>query len=506
MVTDTVLLWQRDPDTKEWYTIPLADTLVYLTQRPGGRNDVATYYLRRTLETFGLDTVLVDTHSTRPEVLNVIGVKEGVVDPDRLYVLSAHYDGRPDIPAADDNASGTAAVIEAARILANVETRYTILFALFDTEEFGLLGSRDFAQRMLDAGEDIAGVINLDMIAWDGDDDHEFEIHPDFASSFLANEIVKITKEAGLDLIPRLEYPGVRASDHYAFWERGYPGVLLIEENRGGDFNPYYHQPGDTLGNFNLAYFHEMSKLALAVAASYAADSSFVPIVHIHAKALLEGAYVAGDSMEVAAPFDAGRPTSQPFAEPFFDGTPLEYDSVVTVAAFPDSTIDWVLVDLRSDSTAGSYVEGSRRVGLLMKHGTVADTNGMMLGFPAIEPGPYRLVVRHRNHLPVMSSDTTDTSDALGSWDFTRALSSAHSLGSAPMRDFGNGYVGLFAGEAGTDGVVTTLDFNSWLAAAKSVLTGYRQEDFNLDAAITTLDFNYWLVNTKAVASGQVPD
>ena len=105
---------------------------------------------------------------------NIVATLKGS-DPesaDRVYVVGAHYDSRPtdlvdgesDAPGADDNGSGTAAVLELARVMAAHPSEATIVFVAFDGEEQGLFGSDDFARLFTAAGVKPQGVLNLDVI------------------------------------------------------------------------------------------------------------------------------------------------------------------------------------------------------------------------------------------------------------------------------------------------------------------------------------------------------
>jgi Zn-dependent M28 family amino/carboxypeptidase len=107
-------------------------------------------------------------------ITNVIATLRGT-DPtstDRVYVVSAHYDSRvtdvldaqSDAPGANDDGSGTSAVLELARVMASRPTEATIVFAAFAGEEQGLYGSNHFAQVAQDAGRNIQGVLNMDII------------------------------------------------------------------------------------------------------------------------------------------------------------------------------------------------------------------------------------------------------------------------------------------------------------------------------------------------------
>src|SRR5581483_710529 len=93
------------------------------------------------------------------------------------YVMSSHYDdcdgkctdGRGTAPGADDNGSGTSAVLEAAKVMAGQRFRGTIVFAVFDGEELGLWGSQHFADELKARGVDVAANLNNDIIGSSAD-------------------------------------------------------------------------------------------------------------------------------------------------------------------------------------------------------------------------------------------------------------------------------------------------------------------------------------------------
>ncbi len=101
---------------------------------------------------------------------NVIAELRGTTSPDLIYVVSSHYDSALAGPGADDNTSGTAALLESARLLAGRPQAATILFASFTGEEAGLLGSREFVRRAAAAGLRIVGALNNDTVGWSNDE------------------------------------------------------------------------------------------------------------------------------------------------------------------------------------------------------------------------------------------------------------------------------------------------------------------------------------------------
>ena len=100
---------------------------------------------------------------------NVVAVLKGTVNPELVYVISSHYDSVVIGPGADDDSSGTAALLETARILAGHPQPATIVFASFTGEEAGLLGSREFVRRAVADKLKLVGALNNDMIGWAND-------------------------------------------------------------------------------------------------------------------------------------------------------------------------------------------------------------------------------------------------------------------------------------------------------------------------------------------------
>ena len=121
-------------------------------------NDKAADYIEQKLEYYGLD---VYNQSFSSSGRNVYGILPGTEFPNQSWMICAHYDDMPSgstAPGADDNASGTAAVLEAARVLSQESFPYTIIFALWDEEEQGLVGSDYYANQASANGDSILGV------------------------------------------------------------------------------------------------------------------------------------------------------------------------------------------------------------------------------------------------------------------------------------------------------------------------------------------------------------
>ena len=181
-----------------------------------------------------------------------VGIKRGINQ--RIIVIGAHIDSEgPEIPGANDNASGVAVVLELSRILCKKSLQSTIVFALFGGEEQGLCGSRYF----VDFFPEISNVdlmFQVDMADGAG----HLEIAPHIYKLNAPKWLVKATVEEYYKLGYRnLSYPkhasainysfpnGI-SSDHQAFLERGIPAIALIS-----DVSKPIHTPQDNLQNFN---------------------------------------------------------------------------------------------------------------------------------------------------------------------------------------------------------------------------------------------------------------
>ncbi|MBN1295854.1 M20/M25/M40 family metallo-hydrolase [bacterium] len=201
---------------------------------------------------------------------NVIAERRGVSLPEEIVILCGHYDSislQPQTlaPGADDNGTGTAAVVHAARIFANTFFDRTLRFIAFSGEEQGLRGSQAYAQAMLDAGEQIIAVINLDMIGYVDSMPEELEIIGNESSSNLVGLFADCAATY-TDLPVHTHIDGtVTASDHASFWSRGYTAVLGIEDNP--IVYPYYHSIDDTVDKINADFLTRVTRSTVAVTA-----------------------------------------------------------------------------------------------------------------------------------------------------------------------------------------------------------------------------------------------
>ncbi len=238
--------------------------------KPG--NELCFKYARDKFISWGYQ---VDSMTFGANGKNLWAIKPGMLYLNEPVIICGHYDAMPSAgtyaPAADDDGSGTAAVLEAARVLAGYDFEYTIIFALWDEEEYGLAGSSAYATAADNVNDTIHGVINMDAIAHDSDNDSVARVHarPPGNSEEIGDTVMAVNNDynIGLDMI--LVNPGATYSDHASFWNHNFGAVLMIQDWEG-DPNPHYHLASDKVQYFNIPYFHKIARLSIASAAAFA--------------------------------------------------------------------------------------------------------------------------------------------------------------------------------------------------------------------------------------------
>ncbi len=264
--------------------------------------------------------VSLDSYIQRPdgkrvardvEISSVIATLKGSEPGGRTYVMSAHYDSRnstnddsvADAPGADDNGSGTVAVLEAARVMAGLKPRATVIFAIFDSEEQGLLGAHHFAEGLKAAGVDVQGDLNNDIIgsslgrggAKEGATVRIFSEAVAAGSDVArvnaignendspSRELSRYARAVGDAYVPALKGDLVfradrflRGGDHEAFNAAGFAAIRFVEP-----FETYEHQHqnirteggvryGDLPEHMDFDYLARVTRYNVAVLASLA--------------------------------------------------------------------------------------------------------------------------------------------------------------------------------------------------------------------------------------------
>jgi hypothetical protein len=202
---------------------------------------------------------------------NLVAVIPGQTAPQKIVLACAHYDSTSNdrlvfAPGADDNASGTAAVLEMARILAAPKFNFSIVLLCVSAEEQGMYGSAHYAQEARRDGAEIIAVVNLDMIAYPGSRQRVLDVIGNRQSEWLADRFIAIAQPyVGLRLAKVIN-PSLTWSDHSSFWDQGYSALCGNEESD----NPYYHKTSDRLETLDLPFATEAAQASLAVVAELA--------------------------------------------------------------------------------------------------------------------------------------------------------------------------------------------------------------------------------------------
>lgn len=238
----------------------------------------AAQYIYEKFQSYGLNPQYQPFSSTGT---NVIAKKIGIKYPNQSIIICAHYDDMPTsapAPGADDNASGTTGVLEAARILSQYNLNYTLIFAAWDEEEVGLNGSRAFADSAYAHGDSIISVFNLDMISYDSNNDKAYYLMVNPPSVFYGNLFLSAGRIYVPDLAPTFLLTTAGASDHLSFWNKGYKAICGIEDYL--DLNPFTHSSEDKIVHLNMPYFSLLVKTAVASLAVLEKDC-WINIEHV---------------------------------------------------------------------------------------------------------------------------------------------------------------------------------------------------------------------------------
>lgn len=256
--------WLADVSTlAEWnrysFNSDLVEARDWLTSQFEAIPNVAV-----TTQSFNLNGTALD---------NVIATITGSEQPDDWYIIGAHYDSisqRPTVlaPGAEDNGSGTAALLELARIFAAAGPKTSLMFIAYSGEEQGLHGSRAHVDQLIADGNQskLRGVMTMDMIGYTGDE--ELDVLLETAS--FASETIEIYRDAAetytdLVVVSSLNPFG---SDHIPYLDAGFPALLVIEN----DYNQYpsYHRDTDVVANLNAAMGGGVLRMNAAVLAQWA--------------------------------------------------------------------------------------------------------------------------------------------------------------------------------------------------------------------------------------------
>ena len=237
--------------------------------RPGSMAATAGY-IRTAFEEAGYEVNIQSFPSHGLSVNNLEAVLPGHGAADEIIVVGAHYDSVADSPGADDNASGVAALLELARLLAGTALPRSVRFVAFANEEAPFfygdeMGSNRYAARAQVQGERIEAMLSLETLGYytdqPGSQQYPFPFslfYPDtgnfigFVGNLSSRALVRraigafraTTSFPSEGVAAPSGMEGVHWSDHWSFWEAGYDAVMVTDT---ATFRyPHYHEPEDT--------------------------------------------------------------------------------------------------------------------------------------------------------------------------------------------------------------------------------------------------------------------
>jgi Zn-dependent M28 family amino/carboxypeptidase len=234
-------------------------------------------YIRSQLEAWGR----VETHSFTVEFRGrshnnfILNLPAPAAENKPLILIAAHYDGVPGTPGADDNASGVAVLLELARALRVQPARYPVQLVAFDLEEYGMVGSRAYAQTLFQQGQKIRLMLSLEMLGYCSQEPGSQHyppglhyIYPDRGNfiGLIGNlptipDMLHLSRHIQRAGVPSQWLPAgmkgqfiqaTRLSDHAPFWDHGYRAIMVTDT--AFLRNPHYHKSSDRIETLNLDF------------------------------------------------------------------------------------------------------------------------------------------------------------------------------------------------------------------------------------------------------------
>ncbi|MDF0645708.1 MAG: M28 family peptidase [Nitrospira sp.] len=261
------LVRERHPDTAPQALRQTAEYLADEFSRYGWATTRRTFHARgRTFDNILAVSAPIDRRERQTEAPLLIG---------------AHYDTVVGCPGADDNASGLVVLLELANLLRKVPLPRPVWLAAFNLEEEGLVGSKAFAGELRRAKHPFRGAIILECVGYARNEAGSQHQPPGIpvAVPTVGNFLGMVGNEASRGLLDAMarsarnpervletvsmivpgrgeQLPDTRRSDHAAFWDEGFPAVMLTDT---ANFrNPHYHRPTDEIETLNLDFLERV--------------------------------------------------------------------------------------------------------------------------------------------------------------------------------------------------------------------------------------------------------
>ena len=241
--------------------------------------NLAAEYIYDAFEQIGLDVEFHEWRYGGFHSKDVVATLYGT-DPNSTaeYILCGHFDTVASGPGADDDGSGTAAVLAIASVLRNYHFNHTIRFITFSGEEVGTYGSFTYARDASHHGDNIVAVLNMDMIGYASTTEggRVLRFFPPARSRWIADYATTISQKYNEIIDMKIDtLPAYRGDDSQAFVDYGFDGVWIAHQ----DGYPWGHSPNDTADKLNWSYYVKATKLMLAITAEIAQKPIDVQVV-----------------------------------------------------------------------------------------------------------------------------------------------------------------------------------------------------------------------------------
>lgn len=239
-----------------------------------------------------------------PGGVNVIGVLPGQERPGEHVIVSGHYDHVAGCMGADDNASGTAGALEAARVLAKGRYARSLVVACWDQEELGLLGAKAYVARAVERGDDVVVSLVFEMIGYKDDAPDSQELPPGFdilfaeqtaqveanerRGDFLALIADDLAHQPALDMMTQAEkdalevvhielthaqtgqgmFHTLRRSDHDPFWQAGWGAIMITDTAEFRNKNYHCSAGPDSVERLDTGFASDIVRATVFAAAN----------------------------------------------------------------------------------------------------------------------------------------------------------------------------------------------------------------------------------------------
>jgi Zn-dependent M28 family amino/carboxypeptidase len=235
-------------------------------------------YIREEFAQWGsveIHTFVVASKPCHNLILNLPSQTESSKKKLPPILIAAHYDAVPGTPGADDNATGVAVLLELARKFAAKPVKYPLRLVAFDMEEYGLLGSAEYAALLHEQRQPLRLMISLEMLGY-GDVTPGSQRYPSPLEKFYPSQgdfialignlrtipdLIKMSRQIRQVGVPSqwlpvpnrgLIVPQTRLSDHAPFWDLGYPAMMVTDT--AFLRNPHYHKSSDSIATLDLDF------------------------------------------------------------------------------------------------------------------------------------------------------------------------------------------------------------------------------------------------------------